>query len=170
MHTHTHTHTHELVDTFTTRSYVCLIRSGKMPGSLHNEGIDADTFASYGADFVKNDDCGVVYANAALDYGAMQRAIASVARPMLHNVKAPDLTPASAREVCQLKRVGKDLKNDWQDMVRVLDTGMDARFLNEVLLSSISASSVTTATVTHCRHHDHHYHHHHHHHHHHHYH
>jgi hypothetical protein len=33
--------------------------SGKMPGSLHNEVIDATTFASYGADFVKNDDCGV---------------------------------------------------------------------------------------------------------------
>lgn len=32
--------------------------SGRMPGSLGNEEIDAETFASYGADFVKNDDCG----------------------------------------------------------------------------------------------------------------
>ena len=53
-------------------------------------------FAAYGADFLKNDDCGVVYANSVRDYGAMQRALAAVSRPMLHNVKAPDL-PAQAR-------------------------------------------------------------------------
>ena len=34
--------------------------SGRMPGSLGNEQVDAQTFASYGADFVKNDDCGSV--------------------------------------------------------------------------------------------------------------
>jgi hypothetical protein len=78
-----------------------------------------------------------VYADAAKDYGAMQQAIASVARPMLHNVKAPDLTPTSAVRVCQLKRVGKDLKNDWEDLVRVLDTGMDDGYLNEVSLHSL---------------------------------
>ena len=31
---------------------------GHMPGSLGNEVKDANTFASYGADFLKNDDCG----------------------------------------------------------------------------------------------------------------
>ena len=31
-----------------------------MPGSLGNEVKDARTFASYGADFLKNDDCGNV--------------------------------------------------------------------------------------------------------------
>lgn len=46
---------------------------GTMPGSLGHEQIDADTFAAFGADFVKNDDCGVVYANAVQDYGAMQK-------------------------------------------------------------------------------------------------
>ena len=46
--------------------------SGKMPGSLGNEAVDAKTFAAMGADFLKNDDCGVIYANAAQDYGAMQ--------------------------------------------------------------------------------------------------
>ena len=65
--------------------------SGQMPGSLGHEAIDARTFAEYGADFLKNDDCGVIYAHAYHDYGAMQRAIASVRRPMIHNVKAPDL-------------------------------------------------------------------------------
>eukprot|EP00937_MAST-01D_sp_MAST-1D-sp2_P008062 g8062.t1 len=102
--------------------------SGKMPGSLKNEALDAATFASYGADFLKNDDCGVVYADAFRDYGAMQRAIDAVPRPMLHNVKAPDLRPNETRAVCQLRRVGKDLKNTWQDMVRVLDTGTSTAF------------------------------------------
>ena len=47
-----------------------------MPGSLGNEVQDAATFAWMGATFLKNDDCGVIYADAAKDYGAMQRAIA----------------------------------------------------------------------------------------------
>ena len=38
--------------------------SDKMPGSLGNEEIDARTFAEMGADFLKNDDCHVVYADA----------------------------------------------------------------------------------------------------------
>ena len=82
-----------------------------MPGSLGKEELDALTFAEYGADFIKNDDCGVVYANAAQDYGTMQTAIASVTdRPMYHNVKAPDLPPQPAVNVSQFRRVGHDLK------------------------------------------------------------
>ena len=65
-----------------------------MPGSLGHEAIDAQTFAEMGASFLKNDDCGVVYAHAAQDYGAMERAIAALPRHrMLHSVKAPDLSP-----------------------------------------------------------------------------
>jgi hypothetical protein len=78
----------------------------------------------------------VVYANAVKDYGAMQRAITAVDRPMLHNVKAPDLTPLTAPVVCQIKRVGKDLKNDWEDLVRVFDTGMSDPFLDLVTRGS----------------------------------
>lgn len=100
-----------------------------MPGSLGNEVKDARTFASYGADFLKNDDCGVVYAHAVKDYGAMQRAIAEApGQPIIHNVKAPDLPPSNARAVCQMRRVGKDLKNSWESMVRVLDTGNSRAF------------------------------------------
>jgi alpha-galactosidase len=102
--------------------------SGQMPGSLGNEDIDARTFAEYGADFVKNDDCGVVYARAFQDYGAMQKAIAKTGRPMIHNVKAPDLPANESVQVCQFRRVGKDLKNSWENLVRVLDTGTDADF------------------------------------------
>ena len=102
--------------------------SGRMPGSLGHEALDAATFAAYGADFIKNDDCGVVYARAAADYGAMQAAIAAAPRAMMHNVKAPDLPAAASAAVCQLRRVGKDLKNTWGDLVRVLDTGTAPAF------------------------------------------
>jgi alpha-galactosidase len=102
--------------------------SGKMPGSLGNEEIDARTFAEYGADFIKNDDCGVIYAHAIKDYGAMQQAIAKADRPMIHNVKAPDLPANESAQVSQFRRVGKDLKNSWENLVRVLDTGTDAKF------------------------------------------
>ena len=63
-----------------------------MPGSLGNEALDARTFAWMGAEFLKNDDCGVVYADAAKDYGAMERAIAAVPGvAMIHSVKVREL-------------------------------------------------------------------------------
>lgn len=37
--------------------------------------------------FLKNDDCHVIYAHAAQDYGAMEAAIAALSKPMIHNVK-----------------------------------------------------------------------------------
>ena len=92
--------------------------SNQMPGSLGNEVLDAETFASYGASFIKNDDCGVNLSHAVLDYGAMQRAIADVpGHAMMHNVKAPDLPADRSRNVSQMRRVGKDLKNTWENMV-----------------------------------------------------
>eukprot|EP00054_Salpingoeca_dolichothecata_P021598 m.138683 g.138683 ORF g.138683 m.138683 type:complete len:461 (+) comp24042_c0_seq1:349-1731(+) len=101
---------------------------GNMPGSLGHEKLDSETFAAMGADFLKNDDCHVNYSHAFQDYGAMEQAIAALPVPMLHNVKAPDLNASVAADVCQFRRVAKDLKNTWQDMVRVLDTGTDEGF------------------------------------------
>ena len=93
---------------YTARNYrTC---SGRMPGSLGNESIDAKTFAAMGAEFVKNDDCGVVYAHAAQDYGAMEKALAAVPGVrLIHSVKAPDLGAKDAPKVSQFRRVGKDL-------------------------------------------------------------
>lgn len=102
--------------------------TGNMPGSLGQEELDAATFASYGADFLKNDDCSVVYADAVKDYGAMQTAISALQRPMMHSVKAPDLPASSAASVAQFRRVGKDLHNSWENLVRVLDTGTEDSF------------------------------------------
>jgi alpha-galactosidase len=107
--------------------------SGAMPGSLGHEAQDAATFAAMGAEFLKNDDCGVVYAHAAQDYGAMQKAIAALPGvAMIHSVKAPDLGPIDAPHVCQFRRVGKDLKDTWQDTMRLLDTANDESFLSKV--------------------------------------
>ena len=84
--------------------------SGRMPGSIGNESIDAKTFAAMGAEFVKNDDCGVVYAHAAQDYGAMEKTLAAVPGVrLIHSVKAPDLGAKDAPKVSQFRRVGKDL-------------------------------------------------------------
>ena len=83
--------------------------------------------------FCAQDDCGVVYANAAKDYGAMQDAIAALPDvKMIHSVKAPDLGPTDAPKVCQFRRVAKDVKDDWCDIMRLLDTANDERFLSEV--------------------------------------
>lgn len=133
-----------------------------MPGSLGYEETDAETFADYGADYVKNDDCRTIYSHAFQvgmaptaelrplfltyypplqlptttprfqDYNAMMVALEKQVRPMLHDVKAPDLSPAQAVQASHFRRVAKDLKNTWHDMVRVLDTGDDKRYLSMV--------------------------------------
>lgn len=75
----------------------------------------------------------MVYAHAAADYGAMQTAIAALPSvSMVHSVKAPDLSAADAPKVCQFRRVAKDLKMDWEDTMRLLDTAMDGSFLDIV--------------------------------------
>lgn len=74
-----------------------------------------------------------MYADATKDYGAMEQAIAKLTDvQMIHNVKAPDLGPEAAPNVCQFRRVGKDLKDDWFDVMRLLDTANDERFLSKV--------------------------------------
>lgn len=112
--------------------------SGKMPGSLGHEALDAATFARWGVDFLKNDDCHVVYADSVRDYGAMQRALAATSREITHAVKAPDLSADAATAVCHMRRVGKDLKNSWANLVRVLDTGVSPAF--NALASGASVS------------------------------
>lgn len=62
----------------------------------------------------------------------METALKAQSRHILHDVKAPDLTPQQAVAVAQFRRVAKDLKNTWFDMVRVLDTGDDNAFLDMV--------------------------------------
>ena len=63
----------------------------------------------------------------------MQDAIAALPDvEMIHSVKAPDLDPQDATNVCQFRRVAKDVKDDWCDIMRLLDTANDARFLSEV--------------------------------------
>ena len=79
------------------------------------------------------DDCGVIYANAAKDYGAMQDAIAALPDvEMIHSVNAPDLGSKDAPKVCQFRRVAKDVKDDWCDIMRLFDTSNDEQFLSEV--------------------------------------
>lgn len=51
---------------------------------------------------------------------------------MIHNVKAPDLSAADAPSVCQSRRVAKDLKETWPDIMRLLDTANDKAFLDRV--------------------------------------
>jgi hypothetical protein len=40
--------------------------------------------------------------------------------------------PNDAPKVCQFRRVAKDVKDDWCDIMRLLDTANDERFLSEV--------------------------------------
>lgn len=98
------------------------------PGCLGHEAADAAQFMAFGCDFVKNDDCHTICADAYDDYGRMEEAIAAVDRLMQHGVKMNCLTPAHAKEVAQYRRVGGDLHNSWTNVMSVLDRGDDPFF------------------------------------------
>ena len=47
-------------------------------------------------------------------------------------ISVADQSPDDAPKVCQFRRVAKDVKDDWCDIMRLLDTANDERFLSEV--------------------------------------
>ena len=63
----------------------------------------------------------------------MQKALANVpVVPIMHSVKAPDLSAVDAPKVCQFRRVGKDVHDTWEDIVRSIDTANSESFLSQV--------------------------------------
>jgi alpha-galactosidase len=98
------------------------------PASLGHETADAASFAAWGVDYVKEDDCSTAGTDAVARYTAMARALRATGRPMVFAIcdkgnSAPWLwAPGTA----QVWRTTHDVADDWAsvaDIIR-LDVGV----------------------------------------------
>jgi len=93
------------------------------PGSYGYEGKDAEVYASWGADYVKNDDCNIpTGGDADIDYGKMFNALKGTGRDIIHSVKGSEPI-AKAETVSNMRRVGHDIGNNYASMVSLIDIG-----------------------------------------------
>ncbi|KAL9271303.1 Alpha-galactosidase 1-like protein [Drosera capensis] len=95
--------------------------SGSMPGSLGHEQADAHTFASWGVDYLKYDNC---YNNGISPLiRAMSDALKATGRPIFYNIcEWGDMEPALwAGELGNSWRTADDIVDNWNRMLCIAD-------------------------------------------------
>ncbi|KEH23291.1 putative alpha-galactosidase [Medicago truncatula] len=101
--------------------------SKKMPGSLGHEFQDAKTFASWGIDYLKYDNCNNDGSNSTVRYPVMTRALAKAGRPIFFSLcEWGQMYPALwGAKVGNSWRTTNDINDSWESMISRAD-------LNEV--------------------------------------
>ncbi|KAJ4826184.1 hypothetical protein Tsubulata_023773 [Turnera subulata] len=97
--------------------------TGKMPGSLGLEEQDARTFASWGIDYLKYDNCYNDDTRPIIRYRAMSRALKKTGRPILFSMcEWGDMRPALwGAGVGNSWRTTDDISDSWSSMLKVAD-------------------------------------------------
>ncbi|XP_048234964.1 alpha-galactosidase 1 isoform X2 [Ricinus communis] len=101
--------------------------SGRMPGSLGLEEKDAKTFASWGIDYLKYDNCYNDDTRPTIRYLAMSRALKKTKRPIFFSMcEWGDMRPALwGAKLANSWRTTDDISDSWESMLKIAD-------LNEV--------------------------------------
>ncbi|CAL5430123.1 alpha-galactosidase 1-like [Camellia sinensis] len=97
--------------------------SKMMPGSLGHEEQDAKTFASWGIDYLKYDNCNTDGSRPTVRYPVMTRALMKAGRPIFFSLcEWGDLHPALwGAEVGNSWRTTNDISDSWESMVSRAD-------------------------------------------------
>ncbi|KAK6122458.1 hypothetical protein DH2020_043795 [Rehmannia glutinosa] len=97
--------------------------SKKMPGSLGHEEHDAKTFASWGIDYLKYDNCNTDGSKPTLRYPVMTRALMNAGRPIFFSLcEWGDMHPATwGFNVGNSWRTTNDISDNWDSMVSRAD-------------------------------------------------
>jgi len=104
----------------------------RYPGSIGHAEIDAQTFASWGVDYVKLDGCYASIDELDKGYPEFGKALNKTGRPIVYSTewplyslgtKAPNYT--AVRETCNLWRNYEDIHDNWDSLISVIDY-MDA--------------------------------------------
>jgi len=126
----------------------------KRPGSYGHEEIDAQTYAKWGVDLVKNDDCNIPSGgDAHKDYGKMYTALKATGRAFIHSVKGSEPI-AEAQQVSNMRRVGHDIGDNWASMTSLIDIGAKlaqyahAGFWNDLDMLEVGNGGMTTTEYT----------------------
>jgi len=87
------------------------VTCGVNPGHLYNERLDMETFAAWGVDYVKSDNCASYALDPSVRFAAQRDAIAATTRPMILSIEPFSITPdpEQSRNVAHLWRVACDI-------------------------------------------------------------
>ncbi|MET0790782.1 MAG: glycoside hydrolase family 27 protein [Polyangiaceae bacterium] len=98
-------------------------------GSVGHEAIDAQTFASWGIDYLKYDKCqGQLSA-----FAVMRDALKATGRPIFYSINPGDQGPFCTPSSCSLNlpmtanmwRIGFDISAKWSEIIRLIDANKD---------------------------------------------
>ncbi|KAL4354473.1 hypothetical protein GQ457_06G003870 [Hibiscus cannabinus] len=97
--------------------------SKKMPGSLGHEEQDAKTFASWGIDYLKYDNCNNDGSKPVVRYPIMTRALMKAGRPIFFSLcEWGDMHPAEwGAPVGNSWRTTNDISDNWESMISRAD-------------------------------------------------
>lgn len=93
------------------------------PGSLGFEQIDAETYASWGVDYVKNDWCHAEDLNPRTQYALMRKAYQSTKRPIVYSICnwGTKHTTIWAPAIGNLWRTTEDIRDRFASVLEILD-------------------------------------------------
>ncbi|KAJ3682252.1 hypothetical protein LUZ60_014825 [Juncus effusus] len=97
--------------------------SNKMPGSLGHEQQDANTFASWGIDYLKYDNCNNNYTEPTKRYPAMSQALLQTGRPIFFSLcEWGEMHPALwGAKLGNSWRTTNDISDSWDSMIAKAD-------------------------------------------------
>ena len=114
--------------------------------------LDAQVYASWGVDYLKNDDCYVHPSTPIMDsYRTMHESLRSVNRPIIHSIKGSVSIP-QADLVSHMRRVGVDIGDDWALVMHLVDVyihDMLWRFSHPGFWNDLDMLEIGNAGLTH---------------------
>ena len=99
------------------------ISCGNMPGQLYHEDFDAQTYADWGIDYLKSDNCASYALDSSVRFGAMRDALNRTSHQIVLSIEPFSINPdpAQSYKVANLWRTGCDIEGNWAGIVNRAD-------------------------------------------------
>ena len=99
------------------------ITCGRMPGQLYFEDIDAQTYAAWGVDYLKSDNCASYALDPSVRFGAMRDALNRTGRPVLLSIEPFSVRPdvEQGARISNVWRIGVDIESNYDDILNRAD-------------------------------------------------
>ena len=94
-----------------------------MPGQLYYEDLDAATYAEWGVDYLKSDNCASYALDPSVRFGAMRDALNRTGRPIVLSIEPFSVRPdvEQGPKVSNLWRIGVDIESNYLDILNRAD-------------------------------------------------
>eukprot|EP00729_Bicosta_minor_P014525 gene14527-23594_t len=99
------------------------VTCGNMPGQLYHEDIDAQTYADWGIDYLKSDNCASYALDSSVRFGAMRDALNRTGKKIVLSIEpfSVDVDPEQSVKVANLWRIHCDIASNYNDITNRAD-------------------------------------------------